>query len=687
MLRVLLTVALAAGIAVGVAWYFDLWPSEAGSLPGARSQGTEEVNLGTWLYQPAPPTPEPPVPPRRPGPPPIVVSDGHFVIYQKADIPSQKDGPLLFIGGEINQQDPSRPVLAGTAEMTVGDQKILKTYRPLDRNDVVAPGEMVAMVDPSLALAELDAARMKKVAAEADLEASKATYREAQFRLDRLDKLRAQRLVGLVTEEEYSAAVLYRDRYKQEEVSKGEAVRLSRVEIDKALTILHQHEIRNRTGFTGIIKTLYKQRNEAVKAQEPVLLLYDIEHLRAEGLAEVQYFDRLKVGTRVTLEPTILEPPWFPYKGHSGEINSVAFGGRGDNLRIVSGSEDHTAHVWSVALPKTPSRVLYHEQPVRVVACTPPGSGYNWCLTGCADGSIRLWDLDKGDAPPLRVIKDRGHRTAVTALAFSPDGKYFASGGEDSMIYLWRTDDRSEEPVYAFDGEHGVDQPHQGTITALHFTPQARLISAARDGTLRIWELHQHGAHMDKRVISNRSGTVSALGVSADGSRMLFDHGRELQVRSVPDGRTLATMQTSSAATPFETLALYSPDAALILTAGAPEGRLQLWRAPTPAARAFEVRQFVTEERAPVTCAAFAPEGGYAVSGTKDGNVYLWRMPTPLDVAASCITDLQLTQVDSALDANSRQVRISVNVHNPIDAQHPRGRFVPGRPVTIVIEP
>jgi hypothetical protein len=46
-----------------------------------------------------------------------------------------------------------------------------------------------------------------------------------------------------------------------------------------------------------------------------------------------------------------------------------------------------------------------------------------------------------------------------------------------------------------------------------------------------------------------------------------------------------------------------------------------------------------------------------------------------------------LTLVDRALDADTRQVRIGVDVHNPIDPQTHTGRLVPGRPVTVVIEP
>jgi hypothetical protein len=132
-------------------------------------------------------------------------------------------------------------------------------------------------------------------------------------------------------------------------------------------------------------------------------------------------------------------------------------------------------------------------------------------------------------------------------------------------------------------------------------------------------------------------------------------------------------------ATPFETLALFSPDASLILTAGAPEGRLQLWRCPTGQERGFEVRQFVTEEKAPVTCAAFAHDS-FALSGTKTGLVYLWRIPTTEEVQNHRILGAKLTTLGQTVDPGTRQMRVGVRLRND-------GRLIDGRPVTIVIEP
>src|SRR5262249_7598339 len=383
-------------------------------------------------------------------------------------------------------------------------------------------------------------------------------------------------------------------------------------------------------------------------------------------------------------EPVWDKGPIRPFKGHRAEVSSVAVSKDSANPLVVSGSADGTVIVWNPRLPGTGIvRVVQHASPVKVVACAPPGGKRNWCLSGWADGSIRLWDLDSKAATPVKELKDP-HRDAVSALAFSPDGAWFASGSEDNNISLWRTEEG--KLLYSFDAEHGVDNPHQGTITALHFTPQAKLVSASRDNTVRIWSLKEKGPQLDGEPLANRSGNVASLGVSQDGRWMLFDRGKSLQIRSLADGLPVNVLENPSGATPFDTLALFSPDASLILTAGISDGRLQLWRSPSETQRGYEGWRYVSADRSAVTCAAFAPnagtaaDGSFAVSGTREGHVLLWPVPNKTTVEQFQLPGT-LTLVERFLDASTRQVRIGVDVDNP------QGRLKPGQPTTIVINP
>jgi WD40 repeat protein len=680
MLRFLLVVALGSGLALGVAWYGGVW-NPAEDVPTADQAKPSAVRLapGDCLYPAAPEAVvEDPAPAGKGRPTIVVLHDCHLDSVDRQEVASPREGQLQFIGEEVNEPKPGAPGKFLPTEFKVGKRVIVKTYRVIERDAVVRPGQMVALLNPAVALAEVDAARAKHEAAVAELGAAEAAAKESKARVERYQKLMAQRVIGA---EDYSNAFLYWQSKQLDEVAKRKAIDLAAAEVDKALTTLDQHEIRNRMSREAVVRTVYKNGTDAVKAQEPILHLQSIQQLRAEGMIDVQDLNRLGSTATVTVEPIIPQAPWHTFPRHHGEVTGVAFCGRGDELRVVSVSEDHTAYVRSVARPLSAPGLLRHPGPVRAVACSPTQP---WCLTGCADGSLRLWDVPSGKL--LREIKEGRHRGAVTAVAFSPRGDYFASGGEDGVVHIWQTEARGDGFVYTLAAEAGAEQTHLGAVTALHFTPQARLISAGRDNTLRVWKLGRRAAELEQ-FVGNRSGTVATLGVSPDGGRMLFDLRESLQVLSVRDGRTVGEVQSSFGATPFEALALFSPDARLLLTAGAPEGRLQLWHLP-PGQRAYEVRLFAARERSPATCAAFAPEGPFAASGTRDGRVHLWELPSPEAVRTHRIPGLRLTQVGSALDANSRQVRIGVDVTNPRDPSSRTGyRLIPGGPVTLVIEP
>src|SRR5205823_1717227 len=122
-------------------------------------------------------------------------------------------------------------------------------------------------------------------------------------------------------------------------------------------------------------------------------------------------------------------------------------------------------------------------------------------------------------------------------------------------IGVERKDGKSDKVVY----ERGVESGHADPITTLAFTPQCQLVSAARDNTVRVWQLKENGVARHGEPIANRGGSVAQLGVRADGKWHLFDKGRDLQLVSLEQpGETITTLRNPGVGSPFETLAQFS---------------------------------------------------------------------------------------------------------------------------------
>ena len=692
--RLLLSLILGGVIFALLAWQLGFIDTDSPEAPVVKGPDGKKVeppkNLGAPLFEPAEiKVVEAPVPYRKVDP---IVVLGHMAVMDKLDVPAQIPGQLLFIGEDIPEGATQVAGLAAfMAEpfdftpVNQGLRDVPKFYRRLYESQVVYENQIVAMIDIAKSLGDLDMKRGKVIAADMDKRGAKAIAEEAE------EKLRVQIMLlnkGAGSQEEYRSAKLTKEKMWWDSLMKVEAMKLAEIEEHLSKIIYRQHEIRNKIPVRrSFIQKIYKQRGDAVKESEAVMSLSSLDRLMAEAQIEVEYRNRLKDGMLVTIEPTIVDSPPKTFRGHVAAVNCLVVTKDPKTPLIVSGGEDRTVMIWNRYLPAY-IREFKHPEPVRALAVSPKGAAHNLLLTGCSDGTLRLYDLDNKETPLVKEVRE--HNVGITALDFSPDGKYFASGAADGAIMLWTTE--KVTPYYRFDEAHGVTNPHHGAISWLRFTPQARLVSSGLDNAIRVWALKEKGAALEYDPLLGRSGSVGHLDVTADGRWLLFDQGKNLQIRSVKDGRMINTLQNPGGVIPFETVALFSPDASLLLTAGAGEGRLQLWRAPTEANRGFEIRQLAAGERTPVSCAAFAPladyegEGTFAVSANKDGQIYLWPMPSRAEVENHPIRNVRVRLITASLNPSTRQISIGVEVPNPPTLEHPKGRLEPGRPVTIVIE-
>ncbi len=691
------------------------------------------------------------VSPATTGPQPLLIQDARLLSMEMQDVPAEHDGKLLFLGTEIRPgeevpkeklleydvsilvvpvttwtdvdpkdriSDPGNPKqlyrrVRPTDELAPGTTSIMHLklqFRKLDIGDRVKAGQLLGIINPDLALADLAIKQSKVEGAEAERRTSYAMCEESKRRLALLDGLRSKAGVRAVTEEDYGIARVTVERYFQEEVSKRAAGRQAARELSAALTTLNMHMI--RASIDGVIKAVYKRRGEATKNLDPVLQIQNPDRLSVESRVDVQealplrdrWTEAVKLRekaahlrataasknqrdpseaqkleqeadrlTHVLVEASRVEPPMAVLSGHLQEVTSVAVTNE-SQPRIVSGGEDHMVRIWR--RPQGSERWqemtrLNHHAIVRALACTPAGAKKNLMLSGTSMGRGRLFDLDNLKAGET-FLQGR-HSGAILSVAFNRDGTLCATGGEDRSICLWDTSDGK-----LLHREAGA---HRLGVTSLMFTAKDQLVSAGRDKRLVVWiltEAGEGGRSLEQSdFFDRRSGDVAQLGVDPAGEHVLFDDGRQLLALSLTTRKVEGTLLTASPTSTFATMALYSPDGNTILTNGNSVGRLQLWRAPTAKTRPAELRQFIWSSGA-ITCGAFSPDGKFAVTGTQDNRVVVWKMPVKAEAQEHI--DGKLNYVEEFLDTSLRQLTVRATLENP-------GWIIPGSGATIVVPP
>lgn len=248
-------------------------------------------------------------------------------------------------------------------------------------------------------------------------------------------------------------------------------------------------------------------------------------------------------------------------------------------------------------------KLTEHITNVESVAYSPDGK---YLATGSVDGKINLYTFDTmGNAVFKQSLQ--GHMGGVITLNFSKNNKYLVSGSKDYSARIWNIDTPDRSKVYFI---------HSGPVTAAFLDPSGKfIITGSTDGDIRSTLV----ADQKKSKVTNVGAPVNDLVLSRDNKYyfVAFKGGIK-RIDVVGKGEPTLYSGHSDEVNALE----ISPDG-LFLASGSSDKTIQIWELSTGKSvkklQGFEWK---------VTSVKYSADGKYIVGGCNNGVAKLFETET-----------------------------------------------------------
>jgi WD40 repeat protein len=184
---------------------------------------------------------------------------------------------------------------------------------------------------------------------------------------------------------------------------------------------------------------------------------------------------------------------------HGGDVTGVAFDQ--DNKYTLTAGLNGLISFWDVISGEKQPFDLNHSEPVHSLVTSPQGS----LVAAGVHHRTRIWDMVTRQ--PVAELVQTGD---IISLAFSPDGKWLATGSSESTVVLWQVQGTAFTRV-------GDPLRLNGKPQTLAFSPDAKwLVGGSTSGFANLWEV----ATVQEMARLPHNDPVTGVSFSPNGSQL-----------------------------------------------------------------------------------------------------------------------------------------------------------------------
>ncbi|RMX73741.1 hypothetical protein D0869_13299 [Hortaea werneckii] len=206
--------------------------------------------------------------------------------------------------------------------------------------------------------------------------------------------------------------------------------------------------------------------------------------------------------------PVFMRQPVREYEGHSSTILDLSWS---KNNFLLTSSMDKTVRLWHLSRPECLC-TFQHTDFVPSITFHPKDDRF--FIAGSLDQQLRLWSIpDKGVAFSVKVPD------MITAVGFTPDGKYCIAGCLSGLCMFYETEGlkyQTQIHVRSTRGQNAKGSKITGIQSHLTSTGDTKLVVTSNDSRIRIYNFRDKSLELKLRGNENNCSQIRAS-LSDDG--------------------------------------------------------------------------------------------------------------------------------------------------------------------------